>query len=478
MVKWLATVLLAVCAGLSAAVIFALLPGIEATASTVIQADQPRQPDVVLVTIDALRADHLALSGYPQLTSPLIDTVGRHAVVFTNTITQAPYTKAAIASLMSGLSPTAHKTVTASVPFNETMTGSLTTKPLSTDVLPSDIVTLAEGLKAAGYHTVGFTANPFLIAPFGFAQGFDTFEFLPGGEFAAADRLVQDALDAVQQSGPAPVFLWLHLMEPHSPYVPPFWTANMFHVDGIPQPIPQGIPIPPWLIPGSPRDLRAYRTNYDDEIAAADVAVDVLLRGFGELRDADNTVTVITADHGEQFLDHGGFEHNDTLYDELIHVPLIIKAPRVNAAIVDTQVELLDLYPTLLTFGRADVPTDHEGRDLGPLLRPGNQSKTSRPAYSEIYGVMSSVRADGWKLIRRADGFEQLFDLRRDPAERENLATTDRKQAALLEAQLDAHASAANERGHRITSHAVPVDPETVDRLRALGYAGSPKSRR
>ena len=185
------------------------------------------QPDILLVTIDALRADHLSSYGYERLTSTAIDDFARGAVRFDNAIAQAPYTKASVASIMTGLYPSSHKTVTASVPFPETMTGHPTTAAIVTDILPAAVTTLAEGLHDAGYRTLGYTANPFLSEAFGFAQGFDRFRFYPGPDFAGAERLVADALDAVRLAKPAgPLFVWVHLMEPHSPYGPPPWTAG------------------------------------------------------------------------------------------------------------------------------------------------------------------------------------------------------------------------------------------------------------
>ena len=204
------------------------------------------QPDILLVTIDALRADHLSSYGYERLTSAAIDHFAGGAVRFDNAIAQAPYTKASVASIMTGLYPSAHKTVTASVPFPETMTGHPTTAAIVTDVLPGGVTTLAEGLHDAGYRTLGYTANPFLIEAFGFAQGFDPFRFYPGPDFAGAERLVADALDAMHLAHPAtPLFVWVHLMEPHSPYAAPAWTAGRSRATmGAPQPIAGQISIP------------------------------------------------------------------------------------------------------------------------------------------------------------------------------------------------------------------------------------------
>jgi arylsulfatase A-like enzyme len=442
-------------------------PAVDSVRSPKIPENTGRRPDIVLVTIDALRADHLSAFGYSSLTSPAIDRIARESVVFSHAITQAPYTKAAVASLMSGLYPSAHKTITATVPIAEAMTGHPVSTPVSTDVLSSSLTTLAEALHAAGYRTLGFTANPFLIAPFGFGRGFDVFEFFPGDDFAGADRMVDRALDLVEPLGPEPIFLWLHLMEPHSPYIPPAWARGMFPLRGEEHPIPPTTQIPPWLLPGSPRDLRLYQVSYDAEIAAADVAVDVLLRNFNDIRDEENAVVVLTADHGEQFLDHGGLEHNDTLYDELIHIPLVVKAPGVRPRIAAEQVQLLDLFPTLLEFGGAEVPAGTSGRDLhGLLTTPG----TSRPAFAEIAGVQAAVREDNWKLIRWVDGRKQLFDLRHDVHELHDLSNDRTDETTRLRSILEAYLIAAEERSRSIVRERTPVDPNTAERLRALGY--------
>jgi arylsulfatase len=288
------------------------------------------RPDVILITVDALRADHLSLYGYGKLTSPILDEFAGHAAVFTNAITQAPYTKAAIASLMSGLYPTSHQAVTTTIPFPETMTGHVSTKPMATDVLASSITTLAEAFHNEGYRTFGYTANPFLIAAFGFDQGFDHYQFFPGGDFAQATQVTDQALADVRKAGARPIFLWLHLMEPHSPYAPPPLTRDMFPPRGDAELIPGDRPPPSWLLQGSPPDLRAYlaaRRRDRGRRRRGPGAV----RNLGELRPLRSPIVVVTADHGEEFLDHGGWEHGRTLHDELIRVPLLVAAPGVEA---------------------------------------------------------------------------------------------------------------------------------------------------
>jgi len=368
---------------------------------------------------------------------------------------------------MTGLYPSAHKTVTASVPFPETMTGHVTSLPITTDVLPPTVTTLAEALHGGGYRTLGFTANPFLIDAFGFARGFETFEFFPGPDFASADHVVGEALEQVETIDQRPMFLWVHLMEPHSPYTPPEWTKGTFPPGGQPEPIDSAVAIPGWLLPGSPRDLRSYVDSYDEEIAAADVAVDRLLRQLHDVRGTDNAVIVLTSDHGEQFLDHGGWEHSTTLYEELIRVPLIIKAPHPSPRIVKAQVQLIDLFPTLLEYAAIAPPEPVAGHSLSAELHGVDES---RPAYSEIAGSQYAVRTDGWKLIASADGSRQLFELGRDPREQHDVASRQTARADALERLLYRNLAASLERGRSISATTMPVAPNVLRRLGAIGY--------
>src|SRR5262249_37665784 len=154
-----------------------------------------------------------------------------------------------------------------------------------------------------------------------------------------------------------------------SPYAPPSWTAGTFRIsDDPPEPIPADVSIPTWLLAGTPRDKRPYVVAYDDEIAAADVAFDALRRGLDDARCGPPLAVVLTADHGEQLLDHGGWEHSSNLHDELIHVPLVIRAPGFEHGVVHAQVQLIDIFPTLLELARAAAPST-AGRSLTHVLR-------------------------------------------------------------------------------------------------------------
>jgi arylsulfatase A-like enzyme len=458
------TTTLLACAAASGLALSTFMVGSTPSATTVAP---PARPDVILITIDALRADHLSAYGQPRLTSPMLDAFSRQATLFANAITQAPFTKAAVASLMSGLYPTSHKAVTATVPFVEAMTGRPTTAPVETDILASSITTLAESFHADGYVTLGYTGNPFLIAPFGFAQGFDQFQFFPGGDFADANVIIDRALHDIARTPSRPVFLWVHLMEPHSPYAPPTWTQGLFPPTGRPHPIPVTSAPPSWLLKGSPSDLRAYESRYDEEIAAVDIAVDSLFRGLADDRRLDEAIVTVVADHGEEFLDHGGWEHGTTLYDELVRVPLVMRVPHTVPRRVDAQVQLIDLYPTLLQLARVPAPVPLAGRSFVDLLSGGHGSE---PAYTELPPRACAVRADGWKFITFADAREELYDLQNDPGEHHNLAASEPRRAATLRRLIDRHIAAALKAGQTISPEHAPVDARVLEQLRALGY--------
>jgi arylsulfatase A-like enzyme len=329
------------------------------------------------------------------------------------------------------------------------------------------MTTLAEALRAGGYQTHGFTANPFLIEAFGFAKGFDRFRFYPGTDFAGGERLVADAVDAARDSdGRRPLFTWVHFMEPHSPYTPPPLTAGMFRVGGPPQPIPPEMSIPGWLLPGSPRDLRPYLAAYDDDISAADAAFDTLLRELRSMRGWRATIVVLTADHGEQFLDHGGWEHGTNLHDELIRVPLVIQAPSWPAGVIDAQVQLIDLFPTLLEMAGAPLPAT-SGRALDVLW---DRRRLSHAAMSEIAGAQVALRQDGFKLIAFATGQVQLFDLARDPHETADVAAGNPARVDAMRTALDRMRADALEAGRSVHTEMAPIDPDVARRLRALGY--------
>ncbi len=328
------------------------------------------KPDIILITVDALRADHLGTYGYGRPTSPAIDAFAREAVVVQDAISQAPYTKASIASLFTGLFPTAHKAFTTSRPFDTTMTGHVSGDLPGTDVLSPRLKTLAQCLSEAGYQTIGLNTNPFLIADFGFGRGFATYEFLTAGDvqLATAGAVIARALAQIdQRDNHRPLFLWFHLMEPHSPYTPPDRLRRLFPAEEPPLNVPAGT-IPPWVVVDGSTDAHLYSALYDAEIRSADEALGTFFDGLKQRNLWNRSIVMLTADHGEEFYDHGGFEHNRTLYEEMLHVPLIVRAPGLQAGRLDAQLEEVDILPTLVARAGGQVPAGLSGADVWPVL--------------------------------------------------------------------------------------------------------------
>jgi choline-sulfatase len=425
--------------------------------------------NIIVITVDALRADHLGVYGYTRPTSPFIDAFAKEAVVVSDGISQAPYTKASIASVLTGLYPTAHKTYTTNVKFDQLMaTGAAKGSLPSTDVLGPDLHRLPETLHDAGFETFALTSNPFLIPDFGFAQGFEHFRFLTENrDFASARFMLAEAMKALDGRSQRPFFLWVHLMEPHSPYTPPEPYRSMFPPLTPPHPIDPSV-IPAWIRIGDSSDLNLYEARYDGEVRTADAAIGGF---FDELRRRglwDRTVIVVTADHGESFMEHGVLEHNTSVYDELLHVPMVIRIPGVAPRRARMQVQLVDLYPTLARIAGAKVPDGLHGSDRLQELR-GAISPDSY-AYSELVGRRFSIRTLEWKYISSLQGGRQLFDLRVDPREQNNLAPQQPERVEQMERELRRVLAMAVKSGESVSAQSSPVAPEVLKQLRSLGY--------
>jgi arylsulfatase A-like enzyme len=427
------------------------------------------RPDILLITVDALRADHLGAYGYDRPTSPNMDALAREGVVVREHIAQAPYTKASIASLFTGLFPTAHKAFTTSRTFVQTMSGHVSGSLPVTDVLDPKLQTLAESLAAAGYQTIGLDSNPFLLAEFGFDQGFSMYEFLShGGDLAEASQITTRAMELIDQRDRSkPLFLWCHLMEPHSPYTPAADVRQLFPPRSPPLTVPAAV-IPSWIAQNGSTDAHFYEALYDAEIREADAALGAFFDALRARGLWSNLVVVLTADHGEEFFEHGGFEHNRTLYDEMLHVPLIVKAPGLQQHVADVQTQAVDLAPTLIALAGGRVPDGLHGADIWPLLLGGS---TSEPyAYAELVGKRYALRTREWKFISNLDRRSELYHLTGDAGEHEDLASRELDRAGKMGITLTRILASAANAGERIQGQYAPIPESVLKRLKSLGY--------
>ncbi len=442
---------------------------------------QGRSMNVLLVVVDTERADHVSAYGYSRKTTPAADSLAEHGALFLDATVQASFSQGSYASMFTGLYPQSH---------------GVRDHP---SILGLELDTLAESLKAAGYRTAGFHSHNLLALPeWGYAQGMDTYRFTP-----SATHTVNAALDWISKQSENRWFLFVQFMEPHAPYEPPapFNTAFGARPDGFlagrsrgsGEPYPaswmfdfesQGIP---------PQDLEYLKSLYDGEIAYADSELGRLMAGIDRLGLRDRTLVVYTADHGEAFGEHGVyFNHDATLYQEVLRVPLIVSNPRIfpQRISVEDPAREIDLMPTVLDLVNLPIPRAVEGESLLSLVagkhedrwsfaesRPLEPSRTGLKNYKTTVpgeeGKWRSAKGDGFKLIRIpvAIGNEvELYDLGEDPGERHNIWATNRATRTKLGTELDHF----RKRARVIESRKTRMTKEVWEQLKALGYTGSP----
>jgi arylsulfatase A-like enzyme len=381
-------------------------------------AGKPSRPGIVLILIDTLRADHLGAYGYSRATSPTLDSLGSHGVLFEQSIAAAPWTLPAAMSLMTGRLPSSHRVE------NDGMR------------LSASVPTLAEVLQRAGYDTAGVVSHIYVSGLFGFDRGFrqfDDFGLSRDYRFEAgleprADKVTDRALERFLSVKGRPFFLFVHYFDPHWDYDPPppydtrFTAPYHGSVTGSYQSFSR------YALPGAdlePEDRQHLLDLYDGEIAFTDAQIGRLLDGLRREGASGDTVVAVTSDHGEEFKEHGSLGHGRSLYDEVLRVPLIFsrldggKAPRR----VKEPVREIDLFPTLCALAGTAPPREVAGRSLLPWLSGGRDEP--RGAVSETIrfdAYRKSYREAGAKIILHLeDNRRELYDLAADPGETRNL---------------------------------------------------------
>lgn len=440
----------------------------------------PKRPNILLLSIDTLRADHLGCYGGTRVATPNVDRIAAEGALFENAACPMPMTRPSLTTVHTSLHPREHGVVNNGV------------------ALADDATTLAETLAASGYQTAAFAPVRLLDAASGLAQGFESY-VAPEAHHLPADRVAPGALDWLAARDPArPFFVWLHLFDPHLPYAPPAAYA--------PGPGASEISWRGLLRIAAEHDgdvpqatLDRALELYAGEVAYVDHWVGQVLARLDALGVLDDTIVVFTADHGECF-DHGiFFEHADCLYDGAAKVPLLVRYPAtVPAGLrVAAQVEHLDVAPTILSLAGVEAPAAFRGRALlpvpptatralesaafalieHPLYQDKNAAERSRKQQRirSVGGVptrevlidrpSSALRGEAWKLITDGPASE-LYDLASDPEESRNLATARPHVTAdlrrVLDEKLAQHPLRLRESGD--------VNPRLRETLKALGY--------
>jgi arylsulfatase A-like enzyme len=423
--------------------------------------DRAPARSVVLIVVDTLRADHLGAWGYPRPTSAELDRRVAQGVLFERAFAPSSWTLPSFASLYLGLWPSAHGVGRAA--------GS---ERRFTSLAPG-FRPLAQILAEQGFATVGVANNPFLHPGFGLARGFGDYRYVYGNlaHQPRASQIAWLGLRWLDERDPARRFLLvLHLFDPHLSYDPHPSVRGSFssgYAGRLALPFGGFGEANAGWAPRDPEDRRFVAAAYDEELLFVDRQLARLFAGLEERGLRDETLVVLTADHGEELFEHGGFEHGHSLHQELLHVPLVLWGPGVEPGRIATPVSLVDVLPTVLdALGLAPVE-GLSGVSLWPLAtRRAPLPERAIVAEGTLHGPeRRALLRWPWKLLEVDGGAPRLYDLGADPAERKDLAAADPERVRALAAELAGlrAASAAD-------APAPELDDETRRQLSELGY--------
>ncbi len=394
----------------------------------------PKHFNILLVTIDTLRADHLACYGYSRIETPNLDALARQGVLFENASAPAPLTGPSHASMMTGVYPTVHKVRN---------TGGF--------VLPPSQTTLATILQQQGWDTAAFIGSSVLKRRFGLNQGFAVYDDeMPTAAGASAlaeperraEEVVTRAVKWMDAQSGKPFFLWAHLYDPHFPYDPP-------------------VPF-----------REKYKDRpYDGEIAYTDQQIGRLLEAVARKAPPADTLVAVLSDHGESLSEHGEYTHGVFLYDSTLRIAFLLSGGPVPKGVrVKQQARTIDLLPTILELVGGKAPAGVQGTSLEPSF--GGKDVPTTYSYAETlfpklnmgWAELRAMRTNRWKYIRAPR--PELYDLVQDPGETTNVIAAHPAEAQNLEAKLNAIAGSAEKLAP------AAMDPRTLQQLKSLGYLG------
>ena len=443
-------------------------------------------PNIVLITLDTLRADHLSCYGYQKSTTPNLDRFAEESVIFKNAYATSPWTSPSHASLFTGMYPSKH-----GLHHNWKVMNSNRVVPLS-----EDHQTLAEILAGQGYNTAGIIGGFWCKSTVGLAQGFDHYDdalinvipdlqhftlfkiinkFFPLHDSAVrrglnfsrvASQINRRVFSWLEENYQTPFFLFINYFDPHYPYLPPDEYSQLFKENETS------------VVNESEKNRMDLLAQYDGEIAYVDNKVGILLEKLKELNVYENTLIIITSDHGEFFGEHGLWFHAHELYQGVIKIPLIIKYPLSSKRGVSSErVSLVDIMPTILDVLNLPIPKEVQGVIL---------SETERTVLSEVYKhkykqptkgknfarELKALFKDNYKYIKEyqnnSDEYNELYDIENDPGELQNLISTMPEKAEAMDKKMKEWLQYSQDQ--TVKDKPVKIDDATREALRALGY--------
>ena len=423
---------------------------------------ESRPPNVLIISLESVRSDHLGVAGYHRPVSPNIDQLAARGTFFTRAYSQATWTRPSIASMFTSTYQSSHGVLGETgqgLPIQERQLG-------EHSVLAETFDTLAEIFHEEGYRTYGWTGNPQLWSGLGFAQGFDEYRAV-----GVNDRQIMKNLRGVFSSSERPFFAFVQFMATHQPYRP---RKRFRRYDTNPNAVLISADTVRQINDGelelTPEDVEHNIALYDATIAQVDEALGEVLQDLQDARLTDETVIVLTADHGEEFYERGRVAHGATPYETLIHVPLVMAGPGISSGNrVDVPVQSIDIFPTLTSLVLGRLPEVSQGRDLSRVL--GGNDLVAQPVFAEHWGQRAVI--DGaWKYLVLA-GKSELYNLVNDPDERIDLVDDVEYQAVRerLAQMLDRFVAANQELALGFDGSGSGEFPDDVlEKLRSLGY--------
>ncbi|MGA1863996.1 MAG: sulfatase [bacterium] len=431
-----------------------------------------KRPNIFLITVDTLRADHLGCYGYPKDTSPSIDRFASNALLFENCFSNASETWSSCASILSGFLP------------HETKAIERLSLPMGAEILP--II-----LKSLGYKTVGVVSNYILRKKSGWAQGFTIYddsledrEVVRDWPERIAEHTTDRAIELIEQFHKEPLFMWIHYQDPHGPYTPPDNFAKKFRNPGqkpfyleVNKTLSGFGGIPSYQRLGENRDFYYYVSGYDGEIRYHDEHFKRLTDTLNRFGLFDDAMIIFTSDHGEAMGGHNYyFAHGENLYNSVTHVPLIIKYSSKSAGRRTDFVQHIDIVPTILKMLNLETDLRFRGRNL--LEKSGGESEI----FAEVKSLLVkdefrfSIIMDGFKLIH-TPGLEktELFDLRTDPEEQNDLIAEEKHRDRAKDLQVRLARLQGEDLLHlNLNNKPQKLTDEEKEKLKSLGYVFDP----
>ena len=419
-------------------------------------------PNIILISIDSLRSDHVGCYGYERKTTPNIDKLADDGVLFTNAISTTTWTLPAHISMLTALSPEVHQVIKDGVRLSENAT------------------VCTEILKEAGYLTAGVVSAPYLQSEFGYNQGFDLyddytiyhFDHHESHQNITSPKIHKRVKKWLEQNHRHSFFLFIHYWDVHYDYKPPTPYDTMFDPDYKGDITAENFERNDKINACIPKqDLEHIIALYDGEIAYTDFYIGKLMKYLKQLGIYDKTLVILTADHGDEFFEHGQKGHRKTLFDETLKVPLIIKFPlnQWKRKRIDKQVQIIDIVPTFLSYLSFNCNCNFQGESLMPLIT--DETKEFEPRhFADLHGQLKCVRTNQAKYITAKKQREQLFDLQKDKMEQHEISMSESDRRERMHKTLMNWLETADILAKNLGKSEFEYEEDLKKRLRSLGY--------